>query len=235
MRIRRAINLLTICCTMIFVLPFSSLSTSAFVNLSQATTNCNTQVISPVNETAQVYLPEEVEDPVAWNQSVYAAWISNRNAVYLEVSNDSGATFGQLIRIDNHTGSMNNARLAVYGPNVYSVWQQTINATTYIMFRASHDQARTFDGARVLGIGFGSQIAVSKNNVYVGWSSGGSPTTPGPIQAVVVVSHDNGSTFGLLHILNDPNASVTKIQEVALATFGSNFYATWENQIGLSR
>jgi hypothetical protein len=115
-----------------------------------------------------------------YGNNVYVVWQGNddhgiRN-IYFRASNNNGTTFLGIHNVSaNKTGSSSSPQIAVYGNNVYVVWQgNDDHGISNIYFRASNKNGTTFLGiynvsVNKTGSSSPPQIAVYDNNVYVVW------------------------------------------------------------------
>ncbi|HEX6294532.1 MAG TPA: sialidase family protein [Nitrososphaeraceae archaeon] len=153
-------------------------------------------------------------------QRVYVLWEDNTSGnkdIYLKISKDNGRTFEPVINLSNNIGDSVNAQMAVYGNNVYVVWEDTSNGgDKNIFFRASHDYGQTFDPIIDLSnntlTSISPHIAVSGNNVYVGWKDG--------TGTLFIASHDNGRTFDPIIIIGGGGSPIILVS-------GNNVYVSW--------
>jgi hypothetical protein len=91
------------------------------------------------------------------------------------------------------------APIAASANNVYITWSSSKTGGDFeVMFRASIDNGQTFgpkiDLSNTTGVdSLDPSIAASGNNVYVSWWERANQTSNEP---VMIVSNDNGQTFG---------------------------------------
>jgi|SRR4026208_2045874 hypothetical protein len=95
----------------------------------------------------------------------------------------------------------NRALIATSGENIYTVWWSWSNQTGHyeVMFRASVDGGQTFSDKINLSNttdaeSVDAQIAASGDSVFVTWWE----QTQTANEPVMMISHDNGMTFGPL-------------------------------------
>ncbi|MDE1762929.1 MAG: hypothetical protein KGH88_01610 [Thaumarchaeota archaeon] len=158
---------------------------------------------------------------------VYLMWEDNgaKNFdVFLDVSSDSGNTFGTPVNISNNAGDSGAPQMAIDGNNVYAVWMDDTSGNFDVLFSKSTDGGQTF--AKPVNVsgdtqesGY-AQLAVSGNNVYLVWTNA---VTDKNYDIFFAKSTDGGQTFSQpLNISNSPGASGWP--QVAV---DGNVYVSW--------
>ena len=82
-----------------------------------------------------------------FSNNVYIVWqgkSAQNYDIFFKASTDNGTTFGTAINLSNNTGFSGYPRLAVYGNNVYIVWQDNTPGNYDIFFKSSTDNGTTF-------------------------------------------------------------------------------------------
>jgi hypothetical protein len=82
--------------------------------------------------------------------NIYIAWITNKTGndqVMFRSSNDAGATFNNIMHLNNATDAkLQDIQVAAGAENVVVIWRQQINATSdEPVARISTDNGRTFE------------------------------------------------------------------------------------------
>jgi hypothetical protein len=136
--------------------------------------------------------------------------------------------FGKAINLSNDTGDAVFPMVATSQGNVYVVWSEGKGG---ILFRASHDEASTWNpplskAALKLSNGSGTTqfpvIAANGSNVYVAW-----PQNNGAgLQIMFVVSTNNGSTFSSPIQLTRASSNVGAITP-SIAGWGNDVYVAY--------
>jgi hypothetical protein len=141
-----------------------------------------------------------------------------------------------------------DAPIAVSGNDVYVVWTSNKTGNWEVLFRASHDNGRTFDdkiniSKTPLSDSFHADIAAFQDNVYVSWHD----NKTGDIDTYTVTSHDKGKTWGQIILIKgtgslpqpsrvlDPNFNVTKdsMENTRIAASENNTYiVSWDRKSG---
>src|SRR5262249_629994 len=107
---------------------------------------------------------------VVWNASPSP---SGPNEVYMEVSHDTGTTFGPRIDISNDPSNSIVPLVAASGNNVYVAWDDNATGKFNVVFRVSHDGGNTFSSMTTLSAtgtpGSTIQLLASKSSVYLFW------------------------------------------------------------------
>lgn len=82
--------------------------------------------------------------------NIYIAWITNKTGndqVLFRASNDAGATFNDIMNLNNATNTkLHDIQIAAGAENVVVIWRQQINATSdEPVARISADNGQTFE------------------------------------------------------------------------------------------
>jgi hypothetical protein len=169
--------------------------------------------------------------------NVYVVWADNTQLnrdIYLTSSSDGGRTFGDVLNLSNNTADSHNQEIAVFGNNVYAVWQDTQkdqNGNSGISFTSSSDGGRTFGDVLNLSTNAGKssfpKVSAFENNVYVAWNldRGDTASTMHDNKDGVFFtkSTDNGNSFSKETSLNlGENPGETQI-----AANDNNVYVVW--------
>jgi hypothetical protein len=169
--------------------------------------------------------------------NVYVVWADNTQLnrdIYLTSSSDGGRTFGDVLNLSNNTADSHNQEIAVFGNNVYAVWQDTQrnqNGNSGISFTSSSDGGRTFGDVLNLSNNAGKssfpKVSAFENNVYVAWNldrEDTASTMHGNKDGVFFTkSADNGNSFSKetgLSLGENPG-------ETQIAANGNNVYVVW--------
>ncbi|MFL6358605.1 MAG: hypothetical protein ACJ72V_04580, partial [Nitrososphaeraceae archaeon] len=158
---------------------------------------------------------------------------------------NSYMNFGDPINLSNNARDSVYAQIAVYGNNVYVVWEEeaaadttitpsnkgnsvTHGSTNYdVYFKKTTDGGVTFSKAINVSNNSGfsqhPQIAVSGGNVYIAWTDDTSLNK----EILFRMSSDEGNSFGrTIKLSNDRGESYN--QEIS--AFANNVYVVWENK-----
>jgi hypothetical protein len=158
---------------------------------------------------------------------------------------NSYMNFGDPINLSNNARDSVYAQIAVYGNNVYVVWEEeaaadttitpsnkgnsvTHGSTNYdVYFKKTTDGGVTFSKAINISNNSGfsqhPQIAVSGSNVYIAWTDDTSLNK----EILFRMSSDEGNSFGrTIKLSNDRGESYN--QEIS--AFANNVYVVWENK-----
>jgi hypothetical protein len=165
--------------------------------------------------------------------SAYAQGLTGNNDV-------SYINFSDPINLSNNTRDSVYSQIAVYGRNVYVVWEEesaTVsnnsmdkihdNINYDIYFKKSTDGGASFSKEINLSNNSGfsehPQIAVFGSNVYVAWTD----NTPLNKEILFKMSTDGGNTFyKTINLSNNSGNSYN--QEIAV--FANNVYLVWEDK-----
>ncbi|AIF84486.1 hypothetical protein NTE_02436 [Candidatus Nitrososphaera evergladensis SR1] len=176
----------------------------------------------------------------ASGSNVFAVWTDNtfgKKQVFFAKSSDAGKTFDEP-RVLSNSGNVSsyNQEMAVFGSNVYLVWQEQApdDGGNVIIFRASSDNGNTFadpvtvarDSSNSSGIDSRAfpKVAAYGDNVYVAWSAMESENNPRR-GLYFARSADSGSAFSSAAKLSSGNEVVGEAQ---IAAYGDNdVYIIW--------
>jgi hypothetical protein len=171
--------------------------------------------------------------PVNLEISAYAQGLTGNN-------DGSYINFSDPINLSNNTRDSVYSQIAVYGRNVYVVWEEesaTVsnnsmdkiydNRNYDIYFKKSTDGGATFSKGINLSNNSGysehPQIAVSSSYVYVAWTD----NTPLNKEILFKMSTDGGNNFyKTINLSNNSGNSYN--QEIAV--FANNVYVVWEDK-----
>lgn len=170
---------------------------------------------------------------VSSGDKVYMLWVQgdeDNTDVYLKISQDRGATFGNTINLSNNPASLSyNPQIVASGENVYIVWEddEGNSGNSDIFFIRSSDGGNAFTSKRNLSndpSGSGSpQLSVSGDNVYVVWTG----TSPDSTDIYLAHSENNGNSFSdPENLSNDPDISFNPVMSVN----GTQVIVDWTNQ-----
>jgi hypothetical protein len=169
--------------------------------------------------------------------NVYVVWADNTQLnrdIYLASSSDGGRTFDDVLNLSNNAADSHNQEIAVFGNNVYVVWQDTQknqNGDSGISFASSSDGGRTFGDVLNLSNYAGKssfpKVSAFENNVYVTWNidrEDRESAMHGNKDGVFFTkSTDNGNSFSKETILNLGEYP----GETQIASNGNNVYVVW--------
>jgi hypothetical protein len=116
---------------------------------------------------------------------------------------------GFIMPVEDRTGDRKAAApIATSGDNVYVAWWSNKTGNDEIMFKASPDNGKTFGDKMNLSNSTNAQsqdvqISASASNVYVSWWERNATSN----EPVMVISNDNGKTFGDLMLLSNNTTS----------------------------
>ena len=180
------------------------------------------------------------QQQVSSGNNVYVLWVQgdeDNTDLYLKISRDGGATFGDTINLSDNPASLSyHPKIVASGENVYIVWEddEGISGNSDIFFMKSSDAGKTFTGKTNLSndpSGSGTpQLSVSDGNVYVAWMG----TSPDNTDIFLAQSSNDGNSFTLpANLSNDPDISFNPI----LSVNGTHVYVEWTDQddSGLTR
>lgn len=173
------------------------------------------------------------QQEVSSGDRVYMLWVQgdeDNTDVYLKISQDRGATFGDTINLSNNPASLSyNPQIVTFGENVYIVWEddEGNSGNSDIFFIRSSDGGNTFTSKRNLSkdpSGSGSpQLSVLGDNVYVAWTG----TSPDNTDIFLALSENNGNSFSEPENLsNDPDISFNPV----ISVNGTHIFVDWTNQ-----
>ncbi len=107
--------------------------------------------------------------------AVYIAWIEYINSNYqilFKYSHDNAKSFSDAIVISTPGHDASALSIDVEGSNVYIAWHENVDGKHKVLFRYSHDNAKSFSDAIVISkdnnAGFPS-IKSEGSNVYMAW------------------------------------------------------------------
>ena len=110
---------------------------------------------------------------VAWEGTVPVSDSYNFQ-VFLRVSNDYGATFGETLNISESTAEAREPQIAAEGKNVYIVWQDNTPRNNDIFLRTSSDYGATFGKGVNLSSNNGDsnspRLTISDARLFIIWS-----------------------------------------------------------------
>jgi hypothetical protein len=203
---------------------------------------------------------DRINNPVVSGDNVYVTWIedensfTNKNDIFIAVSNDNGATFRNTTSLsipdpNGPTDDENDHNLDVLpvisGNNVYVTWLEEEKAgsgTKYDAFIAvSNDTGHTFNTTRLSiadpnGPTRADHITnpvVSGDNVYTTWIERTNASNSNE-DGFIAVSKDTGKTFKTKNLsISDPNGTTNIDSDVDISPAiisGSNVYVTWNEE-----
>jgi hypothetical protein len=180
------------------------------------------------------------QQQVSSGTNVYVLWVQgdeDNTDLYLKVSRDGGATFGDTINLSDNPASLSyHPKIVASGENVYIVWEddEGKSGNSDIFFMKSSDAGKTFTSKSDLsndqsGSGM-PQLSVSDGNVYVVWMG----TSPDNTDIFLAQSSNDGNSFTVpANLSNDPDISFNPV----LSVNGTHVYVEWTDQddSGLTR
>ena len=203
---------------------------------------------------------DRINNPVVSGDNVYVTWIedensfTNKNDIFIAVSNDNGASFKNTTRLsipdpNGPTDDENHHNLDVLpvasGNNVYITWLEEEKAGSSDRFDAfiavSNDTGHTFNKTRLSiadpnGPTRADHITnpvVSGDNVYVTWIERTNATLSNE-DAFIAVSNNTGKTFKTKSLsFQDPNGTTNIERDVDISPAiisGNNVYVTWNEE-----
>jgi hypothetical protein len=180
------------------------------------------------------------QQQVSSGTNVYVLWVQgdeDNTDLYLKISHDGGATFGDTINLSDNPASLSyHPKIVASGENVYIVWEddEGKSGNSDIFFMKSSDAGKTFTSKSDLSndpSGSGTpQLSVSDGNVYVAWMG----TSPDNTDIFLAQSSNDGNSFTVpANISNDPDISFNPI----LSVNGTHVFVEWTDQdeSGLTR
>ena len=184
----------------------------------------------PINlsNTAALSLQPQI---VAAGDNVYVVWSDfqayGAGDIFFTRSIDGGASFEDIMNLSFNVGASEEPRIAVFGNNVYVVWQDYSPGNSEVLFARSTDGGRSFGSLVNLSntpVGsIGPDIAASGTNVYVIWSD----FTAGNFEIFLRRSSDNGASFGnAVNLSMDARTS----SNGAISTSNSDVYVVWRDE-----
>ena len=170
---------------------------------------------------------------VSSGTNVYVLWVQgdeDNTDLYLKISRDGGATFGNTIDLSNNPASLSyHPKIVASGENVYIVWEDDDgnSGNSDIFFMKSSDAGKSFtDKSNLSNDPSGSgtpQLSVSGGEVYVAWMG----TSPDNTDIFLAQSQNDGSSFTMPENLsNDPDISFNPV----LSVNGTHVYVEWTDQ-----
>jgi hypothetical protein len=164
---------------------------------------------------------------------VYVIWVQgdeDNTDLFLKISQDGGATFGDSINLSNNPASLSyNPQVVALGESVYIVWEddEGNSGNSDVFFIKSSDGGKSFIDKRNLSddpSGSGNpQLSISGNNVYVAWTG----TSPDNTDIMLAQSLNNGDSFTVPENLsNDPEISFNPV----LFVNGTHLNIEWKGQ-----
>jgi hypothetical protein len=165
--------------------------------------------------------------------NLYILWVrgdEDNTDLYLKISHDGGATFGNTINLSNNPASLSyHPKIVASGENVYVVWEddEGKSGNSDIFFIKSSDAGNSFSGKSNLSndpSGSGTpQLSVSAGGeVYVAWMG----TSPDSTD-IFLAHSDDGNIFSVPENLsNDPDISFNPI----LSVNGTHVFVQWTDQ-----
>jgi len=135
-------------------------------------------------------------------------------------------------RISNNSGISAKPDIAVWGQNIYLVWQDTSDVVSYyrIYFSKSADGGATWQTPKMISNDYyycgDPKIAVSGSNVYVVWYDSDIMNPPYDREITFTKSSDGGATWQTAVRLTN-NTGDSHYPDIAVD--GSNVYAVWED------
>jgi hypothetical protein len=203
---------------------------------------------------------DRVNNPVVSGDNVYVTWIedensfTNKNDIFIAVSNDNGATFRNTTSLsipdpNGPTDDENHNNLDVLpvasGNSVFVTWLEEEKAGSsekYDAFIAvSNDTGHIFNTTRLSvadpnGPTSADHITnpvVSGDNVYTTWIERTNASNSNE-DAFIAVSNDTGKKFNTMNLsIPDPNGSTNIDDGVEISApiiSGSNVYVTWNEE-----
>jgi Neuraminidase (sialidase) len=110
--------------------------------------------------------------------NIYVVWQDTpdllNEEIYFKRSVDGGVTWKATRNLSNTTGDSYAPAIAVYGLNIYVVWQDYTLGNSEIYFKRSDDGGATWTTKRLTYNELGSMfpaIAVDGSNIYVVWQN----------------------------------------------------------------
>ena len=160
--------------------------------------------------------------------NVYVVWRDNTPGnfdIFISVRTHGGQNFSTPENISNSTGNPDLQQIAVFGDNVYVVWQDGISSDDDIFISVSTHGGQNFSTPENLSnsaeTSENPQIAVFGDNVYVVWQDGISSDD----DIFISVSTHGGQNFSPpMNISNTNNSS--DFPQIAVS--GNNVYVVWQ-------
>ena len=170
---------------------------------------------------------------VSSGTDVYVIWVQgdeDNTDLYLKISRDGGATFGNTINLSNNPASLSyHPKIVASGENIYIVWEDDDgnSRNSDIFFMKSSDAGNSFtDKSNLSNDPSGSgtpQLSVSGGEVYVAWMG----TSPDNTDIFLARSQNDGNSFNQPENLsNDPDISFNPV----LSVNGTHVYVEWTDQ-----
>ena len=170
---------------------------------------------------------------VSSGTNVYVLWVQgdeDNTDLYLKISHDGGATFGNTINLSNNPASLSyHPKIVASGENVYIVWEDDDgnSGNSDIFFMKSSDAGKSFtDKSNLSNDPSGSgtpQLSVSGGQVYVAWMG----TSPDNTDIFLAQSQNDGNSFTVPENLsNDPDISFNPV----LSVNGTHVFVEWTDQ-----
>ena len=179
-----------------------------------------------------------------FSNNVYIVWqgkSAQNYDIFFKASTDNGTTFGTAINLSNNTGFSGYPRLAVYGNNVYIVWQDNTPGNYDIFFKSSTDNGTTFGKTVTLSnnIGQPSTTVGGKIQQLFGpttVTSTGQPSTTvgGKIQQLfgpTTVTSTQQNNTGTTTYNSNRNNNTGFSDNPSISVFRNNVYIVWQDGI----
>jgi len=169
----------------------------------------------------------EYPDVAASGLNFYVVWEDNtkgNDEIFFRKSINGGATWQTAKRLTNNVGGSSCPRIAVWGSNVFVVWQDDTSGNPEIYLRKSTDGGATWQTEMGLTNNTGNSkwpdIAVSGSNVYVVWED----DTPGNYEIYFRKSINGGATWQTARRLTN---NTGESHAPRISVLSSNVYVVW--------
>jgi hypothetical protein len=174
----------------------------------KSSTNGGDSFGAPINLSTNPGFSEHPQS-AAFGESVYVVWADNTSGnkeVLFAVGKNNGSNFASTLNLSNTDSDSFNQEIAVFEENIYVVWLEEGESNNRVIFRASHDEGKTFDGPMVISekANFGTlpKIFADGQGVHVAWSLLENEKENGLFYSA---SSDGGKSFGEPKKLSDQN------------------------------
>ena len=153
--------------------------------------------------------------------------------IYFKRSVDNGTTFGSTENLSNNPGNSTDARITLFGNNVYVVWTDDTTGNGDIYFKRSVDNGTTFAEIENLSINStspstGPEVSAVGKNVYVVWQD----MVSGSNEIFYRHSNDTGERFrGVSELSKTRSVDGESALYPRISAIANNVYVVWQDEV----